>query len=186
MTLYQILLAAPFVLDLTFPKSYSAVMAAFSIIGLNVAEDSGMTCLWRMDYVDELIVQTLLPFCIATIVGVSYMLHTNIHSYYSSTASYPERLAYLKSLYSQVFLTLTYLLVPSTVTSIFRMFPCQNVDPDDDADGADWYMRVCAFKSFLFDNWLPYLLDFFVCRRITALNVRQTDTSSVLVGLLGC
>lgn len=150
MTLYQILLAAPFVLDLTFPKSYTTVMAAFSIIGLNFAEDSGMTCLWRMDYVDELMVQTLLPFCIAAAVGISYVFHMHIHRCNTSTAHShaSDRWAYLKSLYSQVFLTLTYLLVPTTVTSIFRMFPCQNVDPDEDSEGADWYMRVSKLVPF--------------------------------------
>lgn len=171
-TLYQILLFAPFVLDLTFPQTYTSVMTTFSIIGVSFAEDSGMTCLWQMDYVDKLLVQTLLPFGIAALVGVIYavhIVHQRSHPSLSSSSAAElssERVEYLRSMYSQIFLTLTYLLLPSTVTSIFRMFPCQNVDPDNDAEGSDQYMRVSlVFVSYI----VIMIIAVFVCSMLMSI-----------------
>ena len=188
-TLYQILLYAPFVLDLTFPQSYSSVMSTFNLLGVNFAEDSGMTCVWQMDYVDQLLVQTLLPFVLAAAVVVTYCLHMAYHRSQPSVSesandaiATTEKYVYLRSLYSQIFLTLTYLLLPSTVTSIFRMFPCQNVDPDSDSsEGSDNYMRVgCKCVIYLFTNPKLYvhIYPLHPYRPTIASSVHRTDIIS--------
>ena len=118
-------------------------MGIFSVLGLNFAEYSGISCLWRMDYVDELIIQALLPIGIAILVFIIYSLHV-AHTRYlaTSTGSSIEKVLYLRSMYSQVSLTLTYLFLPSIVASIFGMYTCQDVDPDNKSEGSDYYMRV--------------------------------------------
>lgn len=141
--MYQILLATPFALDFSFPVSFTSLLSIFSLLGFNVAADSGMTCLWEMDYVDELLVQTLLPLGIAAALFVAYWCHRRyLFLFVFSPELLPDQIDSLESLYIQLFFTMTYLLLTATVNKIFRTFPCHDVDPDDTSSGPDSYMRV--------------------------------------------
>ena len=125
--------------------SFTTVLSIFSVLGLNVAADSGLTCVWEMDYVDELLIQTLLPFGIAAALLASYWCHRRYWFYCGAdemTEMPTDQIDSLGSLYTQLFFTMTYLLLTATVNKIFRMFPCQDVDPDDTSSGTDTYMRV--------------------------------------------
>lgn len=130
--------------DVSLPLSYSFLLDTLSWLGIHVAESSGMTCLWEMDYVDELIVQTLLPFVISALILAAYYLHV---FYYRQKGSddaewLEDKLSFLSKTYSTLLLTVIYLLLTATVTVIFRMYPCNDVDPDDKVDGKDLFMRV--------------------------------------------
>ena len=126
----------------------------FSLLGINIVQDSGTTCVGDMDYVDELIVQTLLPFFLAMMLYFVYFTHrVYISKLFDGSQSFAleEKIRDLKSLYSQLFLSLTYLLLTATVTKIFRMFPCHDVDAEDesDSDGPEYYLRVHLCNMFL-------------------------------------
>ena len=121
-------------------------MSALRVIGMDMSSDSGVTCVWVLDYVDELLIQTLLPFGIAIILFLAYCVHAGLYKFRLSgpddSTSIITKLDSLHSLYVQMFLTLTYLLLTATVNKIFRMFPCHDVDPDDESSGPDRYLRV--------------------------------------------
>lgn len=145
-------------------------------LGFRFSESSGTTCIWTFDYVDEVILQTVLPFVIAGVVVTAYFVHkTYYQRYYTGSADVLlERLGSLYNMYSTLLLTLTYLLLTSTVTTIFRMFPCADVDPNDEAGGADMFLRVRLGCVCLYAG--PNKM--FVCRPTTVYHARQIDIIS--------
>ena len=143
--------------DLTFPVSFTKAMSLFSCLGLDIAGDSGASCTWEMDYVDKLILQTLLPFGIAAALVLARLVHAG---YYGTRFSEEEaskfaaKIESLNATYFQLFLSVLFLLLTSTVTIIFRMFPCQDVDPENESPGHDTYLRVRFCRL-----WKYYLLS---------------------------
>ena len=140
---------------------------------MDMSSDSGVTCVWEMDYVDELLIQTLLPFGIAITLFVVYSIHCSFYKIRLSdgedTSVVGTNPDSLHSIYIQMFLTLTYLLLTATVNKIFRMFPCHDVDPNDESSGSDQYLRVslipaltevCITVLTCFAGRLQYFLHF--------------------------
>lgn len=121
-------------------------MSFFGVLGVDFAGASGISCLWEVDYVDELLIQTLLPAIIAMLLLFVRFVNIRYYTFQFSadgdTDKLEEQLRRLNAQYIQLFLTLTYLLLTSTVNKIFRMFPCDNVDPDNSSEGSDVYLRV--------------------------------------------
>ncbi len=58
----------------------------------------------------------------------------------SSEENVDHKIAKIKSQSFFYFLFLSYLVLPGVSTTIFRMFPCNNVDPESVADGPNQYL----------------------------------------------
>jgi hypothetical protein len=142
------LLALPFVLDITFPKSYNSSTSVFSIVNFNIFEDLGISCLHSSyDYITSLLYITIFPVIILLLIGACYITHTVIITGHiiqnQSTSTHQYALNDIKSKYFSFFLYFTYFVLPSISTTIFRTFSCQNIDPDNnDSNHDNLYMRA--------------------------------------------
>jgi hypothetical protein len=93
-------------------------------------------CYSRYDYVDQLILQTLAPICVVVLLLISLMLHL-IANRNEGTDSRSQ----IITRYLTLFFILTYLVLPSTSTTIFGAFTCRSIDPDNVAPDTPLYLR---------------------------------------------
>jgi hypothetical protein len=145
-TLWQILSILPFALDLKFPDVYSSVLAALSVVNLDVTRSSLITCSTASsyDFIDGLVIETVYPICVVCLLYFA----SRVHIVWISCAAAPgqvlsDRAASVRSIYYKLFLIFTYLILPGVSSKIFQTFSCKNIDPDDvDTTNDDWYMTA--------------------------------------------
>lgn len=145
-TLYQIVVSAPYVLNLTFPKFYTQMANIFSILTFNIFQESGASCgIHNFDYIDYLFFTTLTPVAVTLLLWICNILHIFVYKSRHSELSAAEKantVFELKSLYFSLFLGFTYLVLPGVSIAIFRTFGCTDTDPDNVVAGNDYYMRA--------------------------------------------
>lgn len=145
-TLYQIIVSAPYVLDLTFPTIYTEMTSVFSILAFNVMQESGASCSGHsIDYVDYLIFTTLAPIVVTLFIWVTALLHVLYYQLTNTDVNEADKLNEfyaIKTLYFSIFLVFTYLVLPGVSIAIFRTFGCTDADPDDAVSGNNIYMQA--------------------------------------------
>ena len=92
------------------------------------------------DYVDQMLLETLAPICMAVGLLFIYFLHYAFVLQYSRTYTRQK----MFGRYCALFFLLTYLVLPAVTTSIFGAFPCMNVDPDHTTPGVSF---VLSFRT---------------------------------------
>ena len=93
-------------------------------------------CYARYDYVDQLVLQTLAPICVVALLLFSFAVHmTTIRNEGAQLRSQ------IITRYLTLFFFLTYLVLPSTTTTIFGAFTCLSIDPDNLVPGTPQYLR---------------------------------------------
>jgi hypothetical protein len=166
---YQIISSLPFVLDLSYPSVYSAIVSPFSFFNLRISDASATSCsVMRYDYIDHLIVDTLYPLGTCLCLFLLYLLHMTYLTYFSqgtttthttaastSSRAFLHRKRSISSYYLTVLIMFLYVCLPGISTSIFRTYPCQDVDPDNSQEGESEYMRSdysisCSSDRYLF------------------------------------
>ena len=136
---YQVVTSLPFVLEFRFPDSYASVLSLFRVLTLSVTQGSVTNCApVKLDYIDFLLIDTLYPLVLLLVLFVMCALH---RAYMRCNGSARDAEAKVESYYLAIAVAFTYVILPGTSTSIFRTYPCQNVDPDDSDSGDNWFMR---------------------------------------------
>ena len=74
-TMYQIISAMPFVLDLQFPSVFNRIASAFGILAINISQEFGISCSTSYDYIDVLVVSTVTPLVVSFLIWLSYVTH---------------------------------------------------------------------------------------------------------------
>ena len=131
-TSYQIISNFPFTLNLQFPEKASEVFNALSFVNLSALTLGSPQCYTTFDYVDRIMLTTISPLIIITVLFLVFFLHVLI------------RRKHWRSVigrYISVFLFITYLVLPSVSTVIFGAFACDNIDPDNVMPGIPTYLR---------------------------------------------
>lgn len=155
-TLWQIISIMPFVLDMQFPDSYSAIASVLRIFNLDITRSALVSCSSGASYdaIGRLLTSTIYP-----VVFVFFIfLMQSIHVWFRERLSMQHRAldsSHIKSNYFAAFLVFTYLILPSTTVTIFQVFSCEDVDPDDAADGEDRFMMAdysvsCSSSEYYF------------------------------------
>lgn len=117
---YQIIIAAPYVLNMRFPKLFYNLSGPFTFLNFNLLQDSGSSCSLfpNMDYVDVLMFSTLAPFVMACVVFSIMFLHISYNRYIKHFSSSTD----VRQSYYQGFLIFLYFALPAISTMIFRTF----------------------------------------------------------------
>ena len=93
-------------------------------------------CYYKYDYIDKLFLQTLAPIAAVALLGIAVAFHMRINPNMKK-----EDKAKIIARYLTLFFLLTYLVLPSTTTTIFGAFTCQSIDPDNVMPGTPQYLR---------------------------------------------
>ncbi len=125
---------------------------------INVPQLFGFSCSFYFDFVDYLLFMTVGPAAVVVaVIGITCLRVVILCKGKLGSVSMDERREIAKYR-NQAFFTivfLSYLILPGVSTTIFRMFPCANVDPESVADGPDLYMTAdysisCSSERYVF------------------------------------
>jgi predicted outer membrane repeat protein len=129
-TMYQILSALPFVLDLAFPSPVNLIISGLSFINISISNSAVVSCSTQSyDFIDSLLVDTIYPIVVVAILFCIQWVHITILRTKNeigldsqSRLIFETRLSNISSTYFTIFLVFTYLILPSVVTKIFQTF----------------------------------------------------------------
>lgn len=128
-TLFQILSSFPFVLQLSFPATFSKIMSFGSIVNLNIFNDAALNCDYRYDYIDFLLIVTIVPAILTALWVMMYTCQYSYKRWYQLKPRTDASVVQLYSTYLKVFLVSSFLALPGISIFIFRTFNCQDLDP---------------------------------------------------------
>lgn len=114
---FQIVAVLPYVLDMKLPDTFSSMLySACGFLNLSPAQAALFSCEWsdRIDFVDSLLVDTLMPIGVLIMFCGSYAAHSRLPSYRHS-----KKLKLLAS-YVKVFLVYSGIVVPYVSIQIFK------------------------------------------------------------------
>ena len=144
MSTFQIACSAGGSLKVNFPPSFDNFLRSFRIFNFSLIEVMPLSCVYSNDYVSEVIIATTIPAAAAMCIFIVFVAELYLYrkGFLKTTESDLEIYRRLKLRYCALFLLLTYLILPSTTTSIFNMFLCENIDPLGEDDLEDLYLRA--------------------------------------------
>ncbi len=161
----QVVISSAEVFDVAMPGSYTSFSQALGFTNLNLASIVPLTCLHKVSYPTRVAWATIAPFAILLaillIMVFEYLVETCLFACNARTATQRanlrERLRYR---YINYVFYITYLVLPSVTTMIFKLFICENVDPDgEDGNPFDSYLVAdvsVACHSEYYKRWLIY------------------------------
>jgi hypothetical protein len=120
----QVVSAIPSAVGIQPPSTFYNFFGIFSFLSFNYATIIPFGCSIGYDYVDILLATTIGPIVLVALIYIAYEVDCCLQS----EGREKGHRAKIWTRYYQYFLYLTYLVLPSVTTVIFRMFPCQNVD----------------------------------------------------------
>ena len=143
-----------------FPESFTEFFEIFKILDFNPIQILPLSCAYSNSFVSYLVVTTLTPIVLSAIIFVVYVLrlayakkqlpeNTPMYQFYMLNKR-------LKVQHYTMFLTLTYFILPSVTTTIFQMFQCDNIDPNnEEPDEDNYYLSAdyaisCSSSQFQF------------------------------------
>ncbi len=159
---YQVVSQAPTALQTSMPNSFQVFTNILATVNLSPSHIIPFGCFVPFGYVEELFLETLWPLAAAGILylmylsGIYHLSKDNI----GSAQEYMERHEGLKNKYLSYFFYVTYLVLPSVTTTVFRSFQCVNLGSsgDDDQDVDDWYLVADMSVSCQSDYYFKLLL----------------------------
>ena len=134
---YQVVNGTSSTLAVILPVNFTSFMSALDFMNIDLGSALPWKCVNDVDYIDFMVVMTLLPIGISFLIFFTYTIEFRFLHF----RSLPKDSVGNK--YLLAFLWLTYLVLPYVTTTIFAMFICTNIDPDDeDNDLSDTYLNV--------------------------------------------
>lgn len=141
-TLWQIISIVPFTLDMQFPSAYSTITTVLGVFNLSISRSTLVSCSSGNSYdaIDELMVETIYPIVLVAMIWSANSIHVAVASARASPSV--DNISSIRANYFKAFLVFSYLVLPGTSVTIFRIFSCQDIDPDNVSPGDDLYMTV--------------------------------------------
>lgn len=140
-SLFQIVAAFRYVL-LTSYKNVGMYKDNNTILDkiVNLSASIGLECFHSVDYVDYLLMVTVVPLVATTVFYFIFCMH---YVWLERRVQYPyNTLAKLETSYFWMFLLASYIVLPQICICIFQVLSCDNVDPYGQSIGDNYYMRV--------------------------------------------
>ena len=148
-TFFQVVSSIPSVLHFhDFPDNFHQRMLELnSVVTIGLSRSAIFNCLfsWSFDFVDQLLLVTIYPAVVMLMFVAVYHVHVRLklgRVVSAAAATYHAEAAVVRAKYVEIFLLFIYLILPSTVVTIFETFRCQHVDPDETSSGDDMYLHV--------------------------------------------
>ena len=114
----------------------SATFLSHSFANFSALSVGSPQCYLKYDYIDKLYLQTLAPIAAVALLGIAFSFH--MKAVRNTDVTFQSEII---ARYLTLFFILTYLVLPSTTTTIFGAFTCQSIDPDKVVSGTPLYLR---------------------------------------------
>lgn len=120
-----------------YPGAYSEFLAIIDLVNLDLGFILSFACIYHTDFYDRLLIATLGPMVVLSILGVTYRVakHRNRHS--------EESLAIVKRRHLSIALFVMFVVYSTVSHTVFETFVCDTLDDDVMYLRAD-YKLVCT------------------------------------------
>jgi hypothetical protein len=166
---YQVVGSIQYALIVKFPYLFSKLTIIISALYFDISALFPIGCAYSTyTYQKKMILWTLLPFVVTLIIAIMAVAEYKYKTRYNSLRTHDDEediFTKVKDKYLFYFFFLTYLILPSVTTSLFRMFICTNIDPNHDDNNqhdsyldadvriacktGDWYKGVIYASIFI-------------------------------------
>jgi hypothetical protein len=130
----QVVSSIPSSIGTQLPSSVLNFFGLFRFLSFDYATIIPFECWIEYDYVDILLVTTITPIAISMMIYLACQIEVSCYTRDAGQRGERE----VKAQYYQYFLYLTYLVLPSVTAVIFGMFPCLDID---DQEENQYYLR---------------------------------------------
>jgi len=153
-SMFQIISSMKHVLDISFPPGFSGVTSFMNVFNLGTF---GLSCTVTFDFIDYLLFVTILPIVVIVVLMLFHQRYALTKSIFGVNVE--DRI--VGAWQSKIFFFLLFFLffiLPSVSSTIFRMFTCENIDPDNASGGSNLYLRAdytiaCDSDRYHFGMW---------------------------------
>jgi len=146
---YQIVTACSVVLAVTMPKSFTSFADIASFLNLDFSYALPLACTQNTTFIDHLEMVTLVPMGILAVIicafWCEYLYFRRIIQANRARRRGDKRRKFeeVRDKYASYFFYLSYIVLPSVTTTIFQMFPCTNMDPQNElGDGPQLFLTA--------------------------------------------
>jgi predicted histidine transporter YuiF (NhaC family) len=128
-------------------------MDILGFLNVNVVSVMPFGCSFSLTYVDQMKIMTILPFIFTIFIYLLYAIHVKYikrsnqrqmeganNKDVQTMSNMKMDIQHTKDRYFVAFLVMTYLVLPTVCTIIFKTFLCENIDPNNLDDLDDWFL----------------------------------------------
>ena len=162
----QVVTSISSVVSVTLPATFNAFVSSFKIFNLNITSIFPLGCGEKFTFMDSLLWTTMFPILVAGLLFIGFIIEYLYHrrmiqaNKYRKKGEKAAKFNATKEKYLNYWFYLTYIILPSVATTIFRTFICTDVDPNhEDSGGSDYYlvadMRISCDSDYYYD-WVVY------------------------------
>ena len=162
----QVVTSISSVISVTLPASFTSFANSLNIFNLSLTSIFPLGCDTKFNFMDTLLWTTLSPILVAGLLFVAFLVEYTYHrrqiqaNKYRKKGEKAAKFNATKEKYLNYWFYLTYMILPSVTTTIFRTFICTNIDPNhEDNSGSDYYLVAdmsISCESEYYWNWLAY------------------------------
>jgi hypothetical protein len=143
----QVIISAGSTLKITLPDNFARFSQLSSLINFSVIDIIPISCVYHNDFVGKLMMTTLFPIILSAAIFIIFVGEVVYRRRIELQNGGSAKIAYLifrrlKVRYFSIFLLLTYFVLPSVTTMIFKMFICENVDPNNEDSLENYYLAA--------------------------------------------
>ena len=128
------------VANVTFPDVYQRLLDAVDIMNFEVTWVISVGCMFSFDFHDKLLIVTLGPIVLLSLLGISYATAVSRHCCSEST------LKNIRDKHASMVLLITFLVYSSVSSIVFQMFACDVLDDDKNYLRADYRIECDSTK----------------------------------------
>jgi hypothetical protein len=175
---YQVVGGLGFLFGIKFPPIFSAVTSIFGgIVSLDFISFLPLGCMAPAHFYNTLLVYTLLPLLTSIVlIGAYFVLHTRTD----------RRSVFLCNKLFEVFLAMTFILLPSVSIKVFSTFACHHFDDgtsfltvdysiDCNASEHTFYRLYAGAMVFVYPIGIPFSYWYLLWRQREKLNGKQRE-----------
>ena len=131
---YQVVLQAPIIFNIKMGPLFRAMANLLSFLNFDIFQIIPLQCLQPFAYIEGMISSTLMPAVASALLFVLYMVQRiHIMAVEPNRVIRRDKLKKLFSRYFTLFISFTYMILPSTCMKILKTFECQDIDPLNEA-----------------------------------------------------
>jgi hypothetical protein len=157
---YQIVSSTSSTFQVTMPLAFTKLMDGLSFVNSSISSIFPLGCAAHYNFVSKLFINTLAPVVIGVVLTIAFLgeylqkrwaIQNNL-----SRRKGEKRQAFesIKNKYFNLFLYISFLLLPGVSTIIFQTFSCTEVDPNgEDTDNESLYLTADTSISCHSNNY---------------------------------
>lgn len=171
---FQITSNIPVVLRITLPALFMRYLRALEVLNLSFSSLFPFACSIQLDYLQLMMITTLVPIALTLLLLVAYLGESALINYFAHVQRMRDKYAAgiavadshdinrrILNRYLNAWFYLTYLVLPSITTTLFRVFNCTDIDPYDEHTHEDTLYLTAdmsiSCQSSYYRSWLPYV-----------------------------